>query len=136
MCRMKQIIIRNKQKAGATKKVLDRLSDLGSLDRCQETAATEGTNKMGRIDDLPIELQLKIISFVRDPLTLHRIEKVCQTWAEIIRFLELHKGLKFRQIKASAVTWFFGEGHHILLLIPSSLLKWYIGKCSTFNKLS
>ena len=55
---------------------------------------------MKQIDDLPLEIHEKILSYLMtDPFTLHRIELVCQLWASIIRFFENKRGLNFRRIK-------------------------------------
>ena len=55
---------------------------------------------MKQIDDLPLEIHEKILSYLMtDPFTLHRIELVCQLWASIIRFFENKRGLNFRKIK-------------------------------------
>ena len=50
--------------------------------------------------DLPVEIQVQILSNIIDPFTIHRIVKVCRLWKEIIEFLENEKGLRFRTIKA------------------------------------
>ena len=55
---------------------------------------------MKQIDDLPLEIHEKILSYLMtDPFTLHRIELVWQLWASIIRFFEDKRGLNFRRIK-------------------------------------
>ena len=50
--------------------------------------------------DLPVEIQVQILSNIIDSFTIHRIVKVCRLWKEIIEFLENEKGLRFRTIKA------------------------------------
>lgn len=48
---------------------------------------------------LPVEIQVKILSYIKDPFTLYRVEKVCVLWKDIIRLLEEERGLRFRTVK-------------------------------------
>ena len=42
---------------------------------------------------------MEILSYIKDPFTLYRVEKVCVLWKEIIRLLEKERGLRFRTVK-------------------------------------
>ena len=46
-----------------------------------------------------MEVQVRILSYLRDPFTLYRVERVCQLWREIVQLLEQSRGLKFRSVK-------------------------------------
>ena len=55
-------------------------------------------NQLLIMENVPIEIQEKILWYLRgDPVSLHRAENVCSTWAEIIAFFEQYKRLRFRQ---------------------------------------
>ena len=49
--------------------------------------------------DLPLEIHEKILSYIADSFTLHRVELVCQLWATVIKYFEEKRGLDFRQKK-------------------------------------
>ena len=50
--------------------------------------------------DIPVEIQEKILWYLRfDTVTMHRVEKVCLLWSEIVGFFEKYKSLRFRSTK-------------------------------------
>ena len=48
--------------------------------------------------DLPVELHRLILSFVSDSFSLHRLERVCVLWNELVAERE-RRGFKFRKKK-------------------------------------
>ncbi len=53
-----------------------------------------------KMEKLPWEIQEQILWHLRfDSVTLHRVEQVCTLWAQIVRFFEDYKALKFRITK-------------------------------------
>ncbi len=48
--------------------------------------------------DLPVELHRLILSFVSDSFSLHRLERVCALWNELVAERE-RRGFKFRRKK-------------------------------------
>jgi len=53
---------------------------------------------MASLMDLPVEIHVKILTYLFDAFTLHRVERVCTLWSEIIADRE-RKGFKFRRKK-------------------------------------
>ena len=52
------------------------------------------------MNNLPVEIQARILWFLRqDAVSLHRIEHVCQLWADIVHFFETYRRLSFRTVK-------------------------------------
>ena len=71
------------------------------------------------MDRLPIEIIEQILWHLgNDSLALHRAERVCQTWADIIQFFEVYKKLRWRSKKVilSLHTFFMIALNRILLL--------------------
>ena len=55
-----------------------------------------------QMDGIPVEIQERILWFLRhDSVTLHRVEQVCVLWAEIVRFFEEYKSVRWRTIKVN-----------------------------------
>ena len=53
-----------------------------------------------KMNTLPVEIQARILWFLRqDAVSLHRIEHVCQLWADIVQFFETYRRLRFRTVK-------------------------------------
>ncbi len=50
------------------------------------------------LSDLPAELHCMILSYVSDPFSLHRVERVCTLWNGIVADRE-RRGLRFRRKK-------------------------------------
>ena len=51
------------------------------------------------MENIPVEIQARILSNLSDPFTLYHVERVCPLWREIVHFLKQARGLKFRHIK-------------------------------------
>ncbi len=58
---------------------------------------------MASFSDLPVELHQLILSYIVDSFSLHRIERVCVLWNQIVADRE-RKGFKFRRKKVSGAT--------------------------------
>ena len=57
-----------------------------------------------QVSDLPVEMQRLILSYLADDsFTLHRVERVCLLWQEIVLDLEA-KGIKFRRRKVRCLS--------------------------------
>ena len=52
--------------------------------------------------DLPVELHRLILSFVSDSFSLHRLERVCVLWNELVAERE-RRGLRFRRKKVKKI---------------------------------
>ncbi len=49
---------------------------------------------------MPREILLKILWCLRhDSVTMHRVEAVCELWADIVQYFEVHRSLQFRVTK-------------------------------------
>lgn len=68
-------------------------------------------NAIQSIMDLPLEIHEAILWRLRhDSFALHRVERVCLLWKEIVARMERKIGSEFRRIKVSQVTHFIFEG--------------------------
>lgn len=53
-----------------------------------------------QMNNLPVEVQERILWCLRnDSVTLHRVERVCSLWADIVQFFEKYKSVRWRTIK-------------------------------------
>ena len=60
------------------------------------------------MNNLPVEVQERILWCLRnDSVTLHRVERVCSLWADIVQFFEKYKSVRWRTIKV------FNENNYI-----------------------
>ena len=61
-----------------------------------------------QMNNLPVEVQERILWCLRnDSVTLHRVERVCSLWADIVQFFEKYKSVRWRTIKVMKIIRFF-----------------------------
>ena len=60
-----------------------------------------------QMNNLPVEVQERILWCLRnDSVTLHRVERVCSLWADIVQFFEKYKSVRWRTIKVMKIIIF------------------------------
>ena len=91
------------------------------------------------MEELPVEIQVEILSYIKDPFTLYRVEKVCTLWKEIISFLEKEKGLVFRSVKVlKRLKWVESLNESVRIVEEENAgfhRKFKEGKCGWFVKI-